>query len=327
LGWESKKGSNIGIDYSILNGRISGSIDAYLSKSKDLLVQRALPPVSGFTSIWTNLGSIQNKGINLSVNTMNMKRNNFEWNSSIAVWVNRNKVLHLYGATAQRDASGKVIGMSEKSDTTNGWFIGHDINAVYDYKVGGVWQISEAGEAKKYNQGPGDFKIVDQSGDGKITATNDKVFQGSTSPRFSWSFRNEFKLFKQFDLAITMYANMGQLRNASYRYNNDGFANRYSFYYRPYWTPSNPINDYARMSSYNAGLGSGNYIKSSFVRISNISLAYNIPQRLVQSWGLQSLKIYANVVNAAVMSRWNWWDPENGGPTPRTYNFGVNLSL
>ncbi len=327
LQWEKKAGVNAGVDFSIFKNRVSGSIDYYLSRTSNLIVQRSLPPVSGFPNIWTNLGGVQNSGIEVSINTINMKKKDFEWNSTISFWINRNKIVSLYGASPVYDAAGKQIGMSEKNDTSNVWFIGQPIGVVYDYQVIGVWQTSEAAQAKLFNQSPGDFKILDANGDGKITAGGDKVFQGQTDPLFSFNFRNEFRIFKNFDFAFALYGRLGQKTNADYRYNNDGFANRYNFFSRPYWTPANPINDYARISSYNAGVGSQNFLSSSFVRLSNVSLAYSVPADVVKRWGLQGLKVYANVVNAAVFTSWNWYDPENKNVTPRTYNLGLNVTL
>jgi TonB-linked SusC/RagA family outer membrane protein len=327
LSWEKKAGINIGLDYSVLRGAISGRLDYYVNRSKDLLVQRALPPISGFTSVWANLGSIQNKGFELSINTVNMKRPNFEWTTALSFWMNKNEVLHVYGPSPVYDATGKQIGMSEKSDTLNGYFIGQSINAVYDYQINGTWKSSQATEAKVFNQFPGDFRLVDQNGDGRMTASNDRVFQGTTDPKYSWNMRNDFVIYKNFSFAFTMYSRVGQLRNSAQNYNNAGFMDRANFYSRAYWTPNNQIDNAARLFSYAGSVSSGNFKSSSFIRISNISLGYTFPSKLVQSWGLQSLKVYTNVVNAAVISGWDWWDPENGGPTPMTYNFGVNVSL
>ena len=127
---------------------------------------------------------------------------------------------------------------------------------------------------------------------------------------------------------------MGQLTNFDEAKNVDNFYDRSQFYQRPYWTPSNPINDYAAMMS-NAGGGvSWNvYRSSTFIRLSNISLGYTIPSELAKKWKIDGLKTYINVVNAAVFSNWKYFDPENkganvgGGPTPYTINFGINLTL
>lgn len=327
LKWERNSSINVGIDYSILRGKVSGSIDYYVRKTKDLLVNRSLPTVTGFTSILANLGEVENRGFELSVNTVNMQRKNIEWRSTLSFWINKNKILHLYGRTPDYDATGKQIGTSEKDDINNGWFIGQPISTVFDYNVVGVWQISEAAEAKKYGYKPGDFKLQDTNGDGQYTIA-DKQFIGNTAPSFSWNLRNEFRLYKNFDFSFTLYSRSGQLTQFNEAKNVDLFYDRSQFYRRPYWTPTNPINDYAAMMSNAGGPVTWNvYRKSTFVRLSNIALAYTAPAEFARKLKLEGLKAYINVVNAAVFSSWNYFDPENRGPTPYTINFGFNLTL
>ncbi len=327
LKWERNASINLGLDYSIVKGFLSGSIDYYNRTTKDLLVNRTLPSVTGFGSILANLGEVQNKGMEFSFNTNNMKRKNFEWRSTLAFWWNKNQINHLYGPTPDFDATGKQIGTSEKNDIGNGWFIGKNISAVYDYTITGVWSTADAVTAAKYGYKPGDFKILDANGDGKYTI-DDKQFQGATTPDFSWSLRNEFKLYKNFDFSFTLYAKMGQLTQLNEAKNVDNFYDRSQFYQRPYWTPSNQINDYAAMMSNAGGPVSWNvYRKSSFVRIGNVALAYTVPAEIAHKWHLDGLKAYFNVVNAAVFSQWNYFDPETKGATPMNLNFGINLTL
>jgi hypothetical protein len=337
LKWERNSSINVGLDYSILRGKISGSLDYYSRTTKDLLVNRSLPTVTGFNNILANLGEVQNKGFELSINTENLKTKNIEWRSTIALWLNRNKIVHLYGATPDFDATGKQIGVSEKNDIANGWFIGQPTSVVYDYKIAGVWQAADAATAKTFGYKPGDFRLLDVNGDGQYTIA-DKQFIGTTTPDFSWSLRNEFKVYKNFDFSFTLYAKVGQLYQFNEAKNVDMFYDRANFYQRPYWTPSNPINDYAAMNSNAGGPVSWNvYKKSTFIRLSNVSLAYTIPSEITHKWKIDGLKVYINVVNAHVFSNWNYFDPENKGPdptnpsnmtpTPYTINFGLNLTL
>jgi TonB-linked SusC/RagA family outer membrane protein len=342
LKWERNKSTNFGLDYSILKGKVSGSFDIYNRTTKDLLVNRSLPTVTGFTSILTNLGEVGNKGFELSVNTVNLQLNNFSWNTSFGFWLNRNKIIHLYGATPDYDpATGKEIGRSEKNDVVNNWYIGKSISAVYDYPIQGVWQTADFTLAKAYGFQPGDMRLVDGNGDGKYTIA-DKRFIGDLAPKYSWNVRNEFTIYKNFDFSFTLYARMGQLStfneatNGARNNSNNIFYDRVNFYQVPYWTPSNPTNEYGKLGSTRGGGINWNvYKKSSFVRLSNISLAYTVPTALTQKWKIGTLKFYANAVNAAVFSKWNYFDPEYHGadglqnitPTPRTYNFGLNLTL
>lgn len=335
LKWERKVATNFGLDFSVFKGLVTGSVEYYVSNTKDLLVNRTLPNVTGFTSILTNLGEVQNKGFELSLNSTNMVTSNFEWRSTLSFWINRNKIVHLYGPTPNYDASGRVISTSEKDDLTNGWFIGHDITDQYNYRVVGVWQASEAAKAATFGYKPGDFKLQDTNGDGKYTI-DDRVFLGPTTPRFSWNLRNEFRIYKNFDFAFSLYSRIGQINSFNEAKNVDRFYDRANFYQRPYWTPDNPINDYAAINSNASGAVSWNYYKkASFVRLNNISLAYTVPANMASKWGFQAIKAYVNVVNAAVFSGWNYFDPEykgpnndtNMAPVPVTYNFGLNITL
>lgn len=338
LKWERNGSTDLGLDFTLLKGTVSGSIDYYYRDTKDLLVNKSLPTVTGFTSILANLGEVVNTGMEFTFNTRNMRRTNFEWNTTLSFWFNNNKIKHLYGPTPDFDATGKQVGTSEKDDINNGWFIGHNINAVYDYKIVGVWQVSEAATAKSFGYKPGDFKLQDTNGDGQYTVA-DKVFIGQTVPKFSWSLRNDFKIFKNFDFSFTLYAKMGQLSQFNQAKNVDRFYNRSNFYVRPYWTPNNPINDYAAIGSNSAGAVSWNvYRTSTFVRLSNVSLAYTLPSSLTNKWKIGAVKAYANVVNPVVFSSWNYFDPEYHGtganslptnetPVPLTINFGLNVTL
>jgi TonB-linked SusC/RagA family outer membrane protein len=342
LKWERNSSINFGLDYSIFKGKVSGSFDIYDRTTKDLLVNRTLPTVTGYNSVLVNLGEVENKGFELSVNTVNLQINNFSWNTTFAFWTNKNKIIHLYGATPDFDpVSGKEIGRSEKDDVNNGWFIGKSISAIYDYPIQGVWQTADVTLAKAYGFQPGDFRLVDGNGDGKYTIA-DKKFVGDFAPKYSWNLRNEFKIYKNFDFSFTLYARMGQLStfneatNGARNNSNNIFYDRVNFYEVPYWTPYNPTNEYGKLgSSRGGGVTWNNYKKSSFVRLSNVSLAYTIPTALTQKWKIGALKFYVNVVNAAVFSKWNYFDPEYHGadglsnitPVPRTYNFGLNLTL
>ncbi|MBE7179157.1 MAG: SusC/RagA family TonB-linked outer membrane protein, partial [Mucilaginibacter polytrichastri] len=251
--------------------------------------------------------------------------------------LNRNRIKHLYGPTNDLDASGRVIGQSEKDDPANRWFIGRDLNVVWDQKVLGVWQQSEAAEAAKYGVAPGDFKVEDVNGDGRYTDA-DRQFLGYTTPRFQWSFRNEFNLFQNFDLSFLIYSNWGQMASYNQAKNNSGFPNRQNAYVLPYWTPENPINDYARLFSSNGGASFSVYRKTSFIRLQNIALSYNLPSSLVSKAHFKSIKVYANITNVGVYAPdWDFWDPEyrnrdsNGAIStaisPRYYTFGLNLTL
>ena len=328
LKWERTESINFGLDYSILKDRIGGTIDVYQKSTKDLLILRALPDVTGFENRLDNLGEVQNKGFELSLNTVNIKSQNFSWRTNINFTLNRNKVVHLYGPVPVFDDAGKIIGQVEKDDIANRWFIGHDLNEIWDLKVLGVWQANEAAEAAKFGVKPGDFKIQDVNGDGKFS-NEDRQFLGFRNPRYQWTLRNEFTFLKNFDFAFMLYANWGQMDDFNAAKNNSGFQDRQNSYIRPYWTPENPRNDFARLFSNNGSANFSVYRNASYIRLSTISLAYTLPTSILSRAKIQSMKIYMNVNNAAIYQpNWTFWDVEYGNtPPPRYYSFGLNLTL
>ncbi|MEO6522165.1 MAG: SusC/RagA family TonB-linked outer membrane protein [Mucilaginibacter sp.] len=334
LRWETTTGTNIGLDFAILNNRLSGSIDVYNRKTTDQIVKRTLTTIEGFNinaSSLTNIGEVNNKGLELALNSKNISSKNFNWNSSGTLYINRNKIVHLYGATTITNADGSTSTI-EADDKANGWFIGHDIDAVWDYKILGVWQANETTEAAKFTGAgikPGDFKLEDVDGN-HIYNDNDKQFLGSTNPDFIWSLRNDFNFFKHFDFSFLLVSSIGQLTQFDQAKNQPGsvgFA-RQSSYVLPYWTADNPINDYARLNSGSNGTTIHVWRKSSFVRLQTVSAGYTFDKKLVNKLGIQSAKVYFNANNALVYApSWDFWDPQNAGPTPRIFSMGLNVTF
>ena len=331
LKWERNSSFNFGFDFSLKGGKISGALDYYIRHTKDLLVNRSLPNVTGFASVITNLGEVDNSGIELSLNTENFKSENFVWRTSLAIWSNKNKILKLYGKVPVTDASGNTT-LVEKDDQANGWFIGKNINTIWDFKIAGVWKTSEAATAKSFGFNPGDFKLVDVNGDGKLTI-DDKVFLGQTTPKLSFNLRNEFTLYKNWDISFQLYGRVGQLTqfneaNNATLFGSVIFYDRSQFYKVPYWTPDNQIDDYARMmSAEGAGIKFNIWRKSSFVRFNNVSVAYTMPKAVTSKLKASGMKVYFNIQNALVISPWRYFDPENKFFTPSYATLGVNLTL
>jgi len=329
LTWERTTGPNLGLDFAILNNRLSGSIDVYNRKTTNLIVNRSLLMVEGLgnPNVLTNIGEVNNKGIEVLLQGKIMSSKDFNWNATGTFYLNRNKIVHLYGKYQTKDASGNTI-TKENDDIGNGWFIGHDVNAVWDYNIQGVWQASEATEAKKYNAVPGDFKLQDMNGDFKFTNA-DKVFLGATTPKFTWSLRNDINFLKNFDFSVMVVSNIGQLRQFNDAINNPGSVGlgRTNSYVLPYWTPDNPINDYARLNSGSSGTTINVWRKASFLRVQTASLGYTFAPALIKRLGMSSAKVFVNATNAAVVTDWALWDPQNGGPTPRYLSAGFNVTF
>jgi len=333
LKWEQTASLNLGFDFALLNNRLNGSIDVYNKKTTNLLVNRTLTDVMGFsTGVISNIGEVNNKGFEFSLSSKNITNRNFTWSSTVNLFLNRNKIVHLYGETDIRDAAGNVTGRAEVDDIAKSWFIGKDIDVIWDYKVLGVWQENELTEAAKFkNAGirAGDFKLQDVNGD-YVYNDSDKQFLGYRSPRFTWSLRNDFNIYKNFDFSFLLVSNVGQLSEYNQAKNNAGsvgFA-RTTSYVQPYWTPQNPTNDYARLNSGFSGTSFNVYRKNTFIRLNTVSLGYTLPTNIANRLKMQSAKVFFNISNAAVYApNWDYWDPQNGGPTPRYMGIGLNASF
>jgi TonB-dependent starch-binding outer membrane protein SusC len=333
LKWERTVATNFGLDYSILANKISGSIEYYNSITNDLLVSRELPSVIGFSNVLTNLGKVRNSGLEISINSHNIDRQSFSWSSGFNFAFNRNEIESLYG---DKDANG-----NEVDDVTNRWFIGRATDVVWDLKETGVYKTAELTEATKYGKSAGDFKLEDVNNDGFYTNA-DRQFLGYFTPRFRWTFVNNFTLLKNFDLGIEMYSQWGQMRRFNPAKNRNGFVDRTSSLQTPYWTPDNQIDNYARLFSSDGNASFSVYRESSFIRLQNITLSYRVPQKLLTKISVKALKVYGNIRNVGVWAPdWDQYDPETSSvdgtsadaavsglaPTPRYFTFGINLTL
>lgn len=332
LRWERNTSINLGLDFGLFNNRIDGTIEVYQMNTTDLLVERSLPNVIAFDWVMDNLGEVQNRGFEISLNSTNITRDNFTWRTNVNFQLNRNKILHVY---RNYDENG-----NELSDISNRWFIGKPIDVIWDWKPLGIWQLGQEDEAKVYGVSPGDYRLEDLNNDGKLDQ-DDKQFLGYTEPRFRWSMRNEFQFLKHFNASFFIYSLWGHQGSFNWLKSRNGFPDRMNSYRFPYWTPENPSNEWARIAS-NEGSTTGFnlYRKRSFIRLDNVSVAYNVPKPFLSKFKVENLRLYLNIRNAAVYSpQWVLWDPEwdpntgvgtgtaGPGPTPRFYTFGIDLTL
>lgn len=318
LKWERTTAYNLGIDFSTFGGKLRGNFEGYLMKTTDLLIPRKLPEITGYSSVFSNLGQINNRGFEVSLTSINVEKNDFEWSTNFALAFNRNEIVSLYGDV---DEEG-----NELDDVTNKWFIGHALDEIWDYETDGIWQLDEAEEAAKYSRTPGDYKLVDQDGDGYYT-NDDKVFLGYKKPPWRFNLRNDF-FWKNWEASVKMYAYVGFKTANNHLRNNDVFYDRGSSFDVPYWTPENPGNKWASVESYESGFSV--YENNSFLRIDNLSLTYNVPQNLLDKIQVDRCRISFVASNPYVFTSWSWMDPERNstwGYTPSTYSLKLNLTL
>ena len=335
LKWERSESYNIALDYGFLKNRITGSIEAYHIITRDMILNRTLPNFTGFSEIAANIGQVSNRGIEISVSSRNMDRPNFKWNTTFNLSYNRNRIDHLY---YEYDENGK-----ELDDIASQWFIGKPISVIWNYDVQGIYQVSEAAEAKKLGLVPGDVKvrnvytendrILEDGTRVPVYDNNDKVFLGDSQAPVLWSLYNNFTFLKNFDFSFNLASQMGaKFIDTMYSvYAEDvTLENGLNFVNRPYWRPDRPYNDWGRINAQMpAGTSGGLLHDRSFIRLENVSLAYNVPKSFISRFGISSLRLNATVRNAGVISLdgWKYYDPQTLSFMNRTITFGVNVTL
>ncbi|MEQ8556361.1 MAG: TonB-dependent receptor [Cyclobacteriaceae bacterium] len=325
LGWETTASTNIGVDFGIFNSRLNGSVNYYISHTTDLLLRQQIPNTNGYDSFLRNVGETENKGVEISLSSINLEIGDFAWGTSAAFTLNRNKVLKLTGNDLDEDGI-------EDDDIASGWFIGHPLDANFDYVFAGIYQegddFSELAGAKA-----GDIRFEDVDGDGEITPDDRQVVH-SEQPDFILGLTNTLS-YKGFSLMA-----MINWRQGGYSANQALNLGR-NFYYEanvydvPYWTPSNGINDWPSIN-YGNPLAYGFYQSRSYVRLQDLSIGYTFPAALVEKANLRNLKLYVSGKNLFTWTDWIGWDPEHGaggispgnnGPLMKTYTLGVNVQF
>ncbi|MCD8739273.1 TonB-dependent receptor [Mucilaginibacter roseus] len=318
LGWEYSENWNYGLDFTLFNNRLSGTVEYYVNNTKDLLLSVGLPPTSGVNSYTANVGRTQNKGLELSLNgTIINNKNGWTWDLGFNIYANRNKLVAL--------ASGQT------RDEGNGWFVGHNINSIFDYEYQGLWQEGDpylnilepggnVGMIKVKYTGP-----VDANGQPTraIGAADRQIID--VDPDFQGGF-NTRVAYKGFDFTMvgafksggvlisTLYGSGGYLNMLTGRRNNVKVD---------YWTPENTDARYPKPGGIQSGdnpkYGSTlGYFDASYLKIRTMSLGYNLGQLLPKSSKI-NIRTYFTVQNAFVL-----FSPyhKESGMDPETNSFG-----
>jgi TonB-linked SusC/RagA family outer membrane protein len=323
LRWEKTRETNIGADFSLFKGRLTGALDVYSRQTKDLLYNVNIPNITGFETITSNIGGVSNKGIELTLTSTNINSGGFKWNTTFNFSRNVNKITELLG-------NGDLI--------NSNLFIGHSINSFYDYRHNGIYNIGETIPAGYY---PGTRRVIDNNGDGVVT-TADRVIIGSQDPAFRFSVLNSFD-YKNFTFSFFVNSIQGGkngylgnnslsliLNDNNMRYNNIAGID--------WWSPSNPDGEYPR-SQISPTFNPGYYQSRSFVRLQDITLSYKFPQPLLKSMRMKNLSIFASGKNLYTWTDWKGWDPEisnddnqnglnmGGKPLLKGFSIGLNATF
>ncbi|GEO12027.1 SusC/RagA family TonB-linked outer membrane protein [Segetibacter aerophilus] len=315
LEWEKTTQYNYGLDFSVFRRRVSGSIDYYTSKTTDLLMQRSIPTVTGFTTTFANVGKTANRGVDINITTVNINQKDLQWTTTInAAW--------------QKD---RIVTLSNgnQDDINNNWFIGQPVGVIYGYKSLGLWQAGDSALMKGYTTNTfsaGNVKVADLNGDNKIDPNNDRQIIGSTRPRWVVGMTNSIN-YKGFDLSIFLYGRLSYLYNAG----GEGQTARGVTRQINYYTENNTNADFqkpifnaggAAQDPYFPALG---YLQASFIKVRNISLGYTLGSEALGKSGVSSLKAYVQVANPGMLfSKIDYLDMDVVSPT---YNRGITIGI
>lgn len=316
LRWEKTAQSDIGLELGLLKGRISLEADLYYRKTTDMLLDAPVPRTSGYATIRKNVGSMENKGIELALNTINFEGANFSWNTTFNISMNRNKVLSL---ATPSDIFG--IGGPNFTNPTNIIRIGESAGSFWGLVRLGTWAESERAEAAKfasYRNGitilPGDLKYKDVNGDYAITDA-DRMIIGNGSPKAWGAFLNTFR-YKKVDLTVELQYSYGNdILDMTSHSSEDrvSLANSYATVLNA-WTPENQNTPIAQLRDTRAGYVTNvdtHWIKDgSFIRGRNLLLGYTFPASTTQKLGLNRLRVYTSAQNFFLLTH----DELNGDP-------------
>ncbi|MDO9551399.1 TonB-dependent receptor [Rhodonellum sp.] len=330
LRWETSTTANAGLDFVLSQGRISGTLEYYVTTTSDLLAPQPLPNSTGFGGFTTNVGKTQNRGIELTLSTINIDRRGFRWSTDFIFNRNREEILEL----------------SNGDDIGAGRFIGQPITVFFDWKKLGIWQTNQADEALTFSDRVGEIRIQDTNGDGRINA-DDRQVLGSPVPDFSGGITNRFS-YKGIDFSFFVFGRFGSMIQSAFHTGGfNALAGRYNNLAVNYWTPDNPTNDYPRPNQnqefpkYSSSL---QYFDGTFLKVRNINLGYMLPANVAAKLGMESLRIYSSVQQPFIFSEYRrihkGIDPEtfidgeqgveggvinsNIAPAVTQYTFGIN---
>jgi TonB-linked SusC/RagA family outer membrane protein len=329
LGWEYSESFDVGIDFGLFNNRLTGYIDYYHTTSGiSLLLNRQLPPTSGYPSILQNAGGTETNGFEITLSsTIIDKPDGLKWKAEFNLGSLTEKIVDL----AQRGPNGEKV-----NDVGSGWFIGEPIRVFYDYNKVGIWQADEKDAAAKFGQFPGEIKLEDINGDGAIDLTNDRKVLGNDVPKAYGGITNSFT-YKGFDLSFFFYYRLGFMIRSEFSNSQATMQARYNNLKVDYWTIDNPTNDYPRPNKNQESITYGSslqYMDGGYVKLRNITLGYTLPTNIAQRLKMEKLRVYGTAQNPLVWSKYKLFDPERAGninsgemPSYTLFLGGINITF
>ncbi len=303
LGWQSTAQFDIGLEFGLFDNRVSGSVDYYHQKTKDILLSVPLPPSNGAGSTLKNLGKTEGKGVEASVSVDILRREQgFNWSADLIYFFNREKIVEL--TTPQ-----------EKENIAAGWFVGHPLTVIYDYKKTGIWQLGDVDNGSLARQTspvqfPGQIRVEDVDGNG-IIDPKDRQILGNFQPKWEGGITNRFS-YGNFDASVIMYARMGMKVLVPYLTGNSTGSGGYAFFNQSrvnqvkvdYWTEDNPTNAFPAPDAGSAVQWFGStlgYYDGSFIKCRGINIGYSFSNSLIKKIGINNARVYLNATNPFII--------------------------
>jgi len=323
LRWERTLSKDLGLNFGLIQNRLTGSVDLYINDTYDLMMHRNLPFTSGYTSVLENVGETRNKGIEVELSGINIKTQDFTWSTDLNFSANRNEIVSLYGTT--------------KDDVGNLWFIGEPINVNYYWVYDGIWQTEEADDAAVYGQKPGNVRAKDLDNSGRID-DSDRMILGNEEPSWIGGMTNRLK-YKNLDFSFFIYTVQGTQHSSIY--GSAGYldllslqAHAYQDNIRDvkYWMPDRQSTVFqSPHTSSQVRNNIQSYFNTSFIRIRNITLGYNFSKDIIQRLHISRARIYTSVQNPFTFTSFGGYDPEAARdfdmPNYTTFLLGIDLSF
>lgn len=362
LKWETTNQYNVGIDLGMFKQRLTCTVDAYYKKTTGMLLNSEASAQTGFSSQWRNIGDMENKGIELTINTVNVDTKKFGWNTSLNLYTNKNKILNLGGST-------DIPVIIENGYIRNVGVVreGESLGTAFGYIWNGIYQISDftwqnnsdpniAHKNRVYvlktgvptvsglTVKPGDFKYEDLDENGTVNSDDRRIISNS-NPKFSGGISNDLR-YKNFTLSLFFEGVYGNQIFNEFKSRTEAGQGEIAFnltkeYWDNRWTPENPSNRYASIANSSDNLASSYFVEDgSYLRFKTLSLSYQFDKKLLKRVNISNLKIYGSIDNVYVWTNYSGLDPDVSSSTPllpgydrisypraRTITFGLDLTF
>lgn len=362
LTWETTESWNVGLDFGVFKNRFRGTLDFYNKQTKDLLISRILPPSAGYSTIYYNSGNMRNQGIEFSLDADIIQTKDFTWTFGGNIGKNNAKIMDLGVSRGDFGIYKDILAYEGNSlgnhfGNAHLFWVGHAPGLFFGYETDGIVQESDLpANGGSYNvtqdlstdgaPQAGDIKIIDQNGDGVINI-DDRVIIGDPNPDFTYGFHTSFT-WRGISLSAQFNGVYGKdLINTNLRYQaipNRTGGNLRTEAFLGAWTAENMSNTYPRVNyTLPTPAVLDRYVEdASFLRCTDITLAYTLPKQLMRKIGFNSINVFASVKNAFLITKYSGYDPEvdsfafdglrpgvdmSSFPHARSFIFGLNVSF